>query len=89
MSFSIETRSNRRWNTDGVDGGDTSGLNTFSTREEAEAAIKSLRQAGPDWKRAEYRVVENDVDGVPGRQARDSTELKNSGWKPFGGRHGV
>lgn len=56
-AYQIETydRTDRRWTTDGI--GDPS-ANRFSSAEEAEDAIESLRALGGEWAEAEYRVRE-------------------------------
>lgn len=55
MSYKIETLRDGRWATDGL--GDEASY-TYPSRASAEASIARLRECGPDWRGAEYRVVE-------------------------------
>lgn len=52
--YKIETRSAVTGNTWTDEVGDA---NEFESEGQAEATIESLREIGPDWAEAEYRVV--------------------------------
>jgi len=43
------------WTSDGIGDPD---VNLFNTKSEAEEAIAALRELGPEWAEAKYRVVE-------------------------------
>jgi len=53
--YRIETMRDGMWTADGM--GDER-RRAYSTRAEAEASIENLRTCGPDWRDADYRVVE-------------------------------
>lgn len=56
MRFKIETLGRYGWTNDTL--GPVERRTTYATREKAQASIEEMRGSGPDWRDAEYRVVE-------------------------------